>query len=735
MTRLVVEVAFGSTMSTPNPAWTEITQYVDVAAGISIDRGASDELQEISAGTCSMTLDNSDGRFTAGLSTSPYFPHVRKNTPIRVRTLSTDRNLILNPDFESGFGSWGTTASPTAAMSTTRAYDGTQSARITWGAASGQSLYTMLFGLDIGVRYACSAYVWVAAGAPAMECHIDGMATGTASTLTGVWQRITYSFTATATQHLFVIQQVGTATAGTQCWVDAVQVEEGAAPTAYSPLGAAKLHPRFFGMVNDWPTKWKGLYSIAPIVCTDVFKMLSRQESLQPMLVEEVLLDNPTLYFPLGEPTGSTSAGNMTATAGVGTLTVVQAGLGGTLTFGDGQGPPGAGDMPAPTFTPDGISAGKYLTANLGQVVADMNDLWRVRWECWFTTSQDGRVLMALTSVRQDVRLIFSLEAGTGKVMIEYSTDRLPLQTTVAATPNLADGKLHHLHYHELFDELYVDGVLYGAVTAESTDLRIMYVGGYEGSRLWSGTISHLAVYLRTITSPEILTHYTTGITEHIGESAAARLARIASYVPVALTTQGTVFDGMGSQSSLGSSPLTHLKEIETTESGKLLADRASAGLLFQARDVRYNQTPPSGLTLAYGDLETDGVELADDDQKMINTVVASRPGGATQRVVNQTARDTYGPYEKPLDLLKSSDLKVLDAANWLVSRYADPPTEIRQVPINAYTMPLATYRALLAADVSTVIGLTGLPAQAPARRRPSPSRATPRSSPATSTC
>ncbi|CAM5590283.1 hypothetical protein SALBM135S_03216 [Streptomyces alboniger] len=467
-------------------------------------------------------------------------------------------------------------------------------------------------------------------------------------------------------------------------------------------------------MVNDWPTRWKGLYSTAPIVCSDTFKTLSRQEVLQPMLVEEVLLDQPTVYFPLGEAAESTSAGNLAGTGGVGTLAVVQAGTGGTLTFGDGQGPPGAGDMPCPTFTPAGVSAGKYLIGDMGQVFTDQNRQFRARTECWFTTSQNGRVLMALTSPSEDLRLIISLESGTGKLMIETMVEGMARPTVVAATPNLADGKLHHLHFNQVLDLAYVDGTPYStSLTSDGLDYRIMHVGGFAGTRLWSGTISHLAVTFRTVDSSLFVDHYVTGSTQRIGESAAARLARIASYVPVSLTTQGTVFDGMGSQSALGGSPLAHLKEIETTESGKLLADRASSGLIFQARDVRYNQNP--GLTLAYADLETDGFEFADDDQKMINTVVASRPGGATQRVVNQAARDTYGPYKKPLDLLKSSDLKVLDAANWVVSRYADPPNEIRQVPIDAYTMPLATYRALLAADVSTVLGLTGLPEQAPA--------------------
>ncbi|MFF9898506.1 carbohydrate binding domain-containing protein [Streptomyces longispororuber] len=714
MTRLVVEAGFGSTMSTASPAWTDITQWVDMTGGISIERGASDELAEVQAGTCSLVLDNADGRFTAGLASSPYYPNVKKNVPVRVRVVTTAKNLVTNPSFESGLSGWTASATPSASQSATHVQHGSQAMLLTFGggAVAGQNTRTTILGLDIGQRYTVSAYVWVPAGDTHVHLRVDDVADGPPSTTVDAFERITLTFTATATQHVVRVRSHTTPAAGDLVWIDAVQVEDGTAATAFDAAGA-QVHARFYGMVNDWPTRWRGLYATAPIVCTDIFKTLARQEALQPMLVEEVLLDQPKIYFPLGEPAESTTAGDLSGTADVGTLSIQQAGSGGTLAFGEGQGPAGAGDMPAPVFTPAGTSAGKYLRADLGQTFVDANVQFRVRTEAWFSTSTDGRVLMALTSLANDVRLIISLESGTGKLKIEYMGDGTPLSSVVAATPNLADGALHHVHFHETNDEVYVDGVAYSAVTNSASDLRVLHVGGFANTRLWSGTISHVAVYLRLISSAEITPHYTTGTTQHVGESAAARLARIASYVPVSVTTQGSIFDGMAAQSTLGSAPLSHLQEIATTESGKLIADRASAGLLFQSRDVRYNQV--SAGALEFADLETAELEVADDDQKMVNTVTASRPGGATQRVVDQAARTTYGPYEKQLDLLKSSDLKVLDAANWTVSRYANPPTEIRQVPVDAYTLALATYRALLAADVSTLLTLTGLPAQAPA--------------------
>ena len=55
----------------------------------------------------------------------------------------------------------------------------------------------------------------------------------------------------------------------------------------------------------------------------------------------------------------------------------------------------------------------------------------------------------------------------------------------------------------------------------------------------------------------------------------------------------------------------------------------------------------------------------------------------------------------------------MLDAANWLVSRYADPPPEVREVPIEAYTMP--NYSDILDGDISEYFSVTGMPAEAPA--------------------
>lgn len=180
------------------------------------------------------------------------------------------------------------------------------------------------------------------------------------------------------------------------------------------------------------------------------------------------------------------------------------------------------------------------------------------------------------------------------------------------------------------------------------------------------------------------------------------------------MTIWGSTHDPIASQGPGGSSVVARMREVESTESGRLYAERDWYGLAYQSRDVRYNPDPLSEVfTIDYADLETSRVQLADDDQKLCNSVDAVRPGGATQRVTAPSSILAFGEYEESLNILKTSDNSVLDAAYWRVSRYADPVPELREVPIEAYTMP--SYLDILDADISSYFSVTNLPAQAPA--------------------
>ncbi|MFF5784181.1 hypothetical protein ACFY8P_04330 [Streptomyces sp. NPDC012693] len=722
-----MQFGFGYAPTDPNIVWTDLTSRVKLAGGgeISITRGASDEKSETQTGTMTLELANEDGAVTPGNASSPYYPNVRRNTPVRViSTVAPGKNLATEPGFEVDDGDW--TApdgqEPSGAgIDTGHVKSGTYAHKISWSTTgTGGVLQRTLYGLTVGVPHTASMYVWVPAGDPPVRLDIDGTTVGAPSSTTGAFQRISVTWTTTSASHTLRITTTTTSpSSGDAVWMDEWQVEEGSTPTAWSSAGATH-HPRFFGMVTSWPMRWKGLEAELRITASDMLKWPTRRGELGPMLVEEIQGDEAKLYYPLSEDDSSATAGDQSGYSRP-SMTIQQSGAGGTLTFGGGVGPP-SDNLPAPLFTPSSSTAGKFLRGAISPLLTSDGSTGSPitgdqAYEVWFNTGTSGRVIMTWSSgaaAAFDSGIRFQLESGTGKLQIaEYR----PAGTTTitVATSNLADGNPHHLVWDEAGHDVWVDGVQYAVATGAWSDRLVLTVGASElGTGLWVGTISHVAAYVRNGGFPaisELVEHYAAGMTGHSGEQAWIRMYRLAGYARIPGVLPFGSFSVVASQGELGSSPLTHMRDVEKTEGGKLVADRASAWLLFQARTVRYN--PVSALTLSYADLETGDVEFSDDDQKLVNRVDASRPGGATQRIQDAESISIYGIYPDRLDLLKTSDSQVIDAATWQVIRYGDPQPEMRQLPVEASTLGTTAYRALLNADISTVMTVIDLPDEA----------------------
>lgn len=81
-----VEIAWDSGYTTPaaSRTWTDVSEYVELANGMGITVGRQDERSTADANQLTLTLDNSDGRFTAFRAASPYYPNVKIGRPIRV---------------------------------------------------------------------------------------------------------------------------------------------------------------------------------------------------------------------------------------------------------------------------------------------------------------------------------------------------------------------------------------------------------------------------------------------------------------------------------------------------------------------------------------------------------------------------------------------------------------------------------------------------------------------------
>jgi hypothetical protein len=86
MPSLTVEIAFNAGVNTPAAlrTWTDVSDFLELDAGISITFGRGDERSTADANHLTLTLDNKDGRFTAGKTSGPYGAYVKLGRPIRV---------------------------------------------------------------------------------------------------------------------------------------------------------------------------------------------------------------------------------------------------------------------------------------------------------------------------------------------------------------------------------------------------------------------------------------------------------------------------------------------------------------------------------------------------------------------------------------------------------------------------------------------------------------------------
>ncbi|WP_406365306.1 LamG domain-containing protein [Streptomyces sp. NBC_00645] len=769
---LVVEMGWGGLVQLPSTiTWTDISTNIDQRSGVTINRGASDELSETQPGSATLTLNNEDGRFTPDFTGSPYHPYVRENTPIRIAVAviptrsgsapylmeqladDFDDNVVntslwpnnyggssevggrmrvpVNAGVTAGYQSarqWLLTGSKlTAKLVTLPTANGSSSGsasmwvnsttsgtRLGWSynPVSGNLSAANQVGFSDGgatvIPYSAIDHKWLrvreAGGTVYWESSGDGFGwTVRRSLATPAW-------VGSQTQ---LVEFAATRTGGTGDFIE-------------WDLVGAEIRPRFYGMVNDWPVDWEGLVSTVTITCTDIFKRLNRLPVLKSMLAEEIrhqdvpgVPDFVSVYYPLTEESGAASAGDLSG-QGCGALSLTQVGSGGSLEFGT-DGLLDTGDTSV-TFTPASISAGKYLAADLGSTFAADSTTYYQTIEFWIKTTTVSRAILGLFESGLDHQLVFALNAS-GVLTIEYTDSGGTLTVYTSGGAALTDGAWHHIVWDgNPTKQLYVDGVA-GSITGSVPDmvgLRTLHVGGYRNGRLFNGQIAHIAVtsVFGNIGATIAPAHYQAATSGFSGEAADDRIQRLARYAGLpSVTVWGSTHDAIASQGPGGSGVVARMREVEATESARLWAERDWYGLAYQSRDIRYNPSPGAEtFTIDYADLETGRFQMAKDDQKLANSAEGGRPGGAVQKVTAPASILAFGEYPAQgggtISLLKTNDNSVLDALYWTISRYALTQLEIREVPIQAYTM--ASYLDILDAEISSYFSVYNLPSQSP---------------------
>jgi hypothetical protein len=733
---LRVEVAFATKPDDANPAWVDLSSRLHLPSGVTVRRGRGSEYDTVQTGTLSCALENLDGALTPDNTASPYYPNVLPQKRIRLSyrdpaTLGMG-NLMAAEDasFEGGTtGSWlnsyfGSPAAVNLANSTTHPSVGSKGLCITWptaAAGAGAAIYTP--PLVIGRTYTFRCVVWNSAGVPNVVFgDIFGvMGTATSST-TGGFQTLTFTWTATQTQPIMGVRSTGATTAGQQTWIDAVMVDEGTTLGTFTTTAPA-INYRFDGHVEEWPIEWPSgsdQYARSNITASDMLARIGGRQELRSVVAETMLPDGPTAYYPLGEPADSLAVYDVSTGSGTHPLTIRQFGVGGTITFAQSTGVP-----------TDGASAPYFDTASPldGLVLTGRTD--------WLnnTGSGDSTLTAAVNTSDVNAQVIAAASDDWGGMLaLEFDGSghliaRLWIGfgygSVAAATSSgtFNDGETHHVAAVASRSgatttiRLVVDGV---TLATDTTSWGIpllcnVTIGGSPlGEALYTGTVSHVAVFPAALTDTQLLEHRLAQSTGFAGERSDQRIARIAKWAGIPTSRQ--VLD-VGMTTSVdhvdctGMSPLEYMRKIEKTEGGLLFADMQGR-LTFQARSRSYARTAPA-LSVP--------VHMVDPRARMVsnlqfvrNEVTGSRPKGATVRMVNQPSIDTYGPLAESLELVTTSDAEVADAVAWRLNLSANPMTRLDDVGLDGYTDPTYSPQVLSAIMLGAHIQITGLPSQAP---------------------
>jgi hypothetical protein len=459
--------------------------------------------------------------------------------------------------------------------------------------------------------------------------------------------------------------------------------------TATPPGGSAST--RFVGFVDQWPVEWDGTdaYARATITAGSRLSRLGVGQKLRSVVEAAILSDSPELYWTLGDPSGSTTAAEISGNGGD-PLTVAGSGTG--VVFGNATGPSVDG-MSAAEF-----AAGQYLTWS-GNVAARS-----------FTFS------LVTSTVSQDVFDTDNMGTweidATGKLTGFGFT---PIDYTLTSTTTIADGALHHIAVvmDGLTARLYVDGVEEDTGSGISTDMGRLDLGdGY------TGTIAHYAIYLAALTPTQVADQSTATRAGYSGDSTDERLGRLLGWagVPAAEISAQVGSETMTYQQTGGMSVVDALREVESTEGG-VLFDGADGRMTFHNRSHRYTAPIAVTFNMAAQQVESDYAPKLDRSTLTNDVTVDNPTTGETARSVDAASADEYGTVTSSAKSVADSYDPLRQKAAWLVASYAEPRPRVPSLTADVLAQVGGTPSAgdILALTIGSRIKVTNQPAQADA--------------------
>lgn len=491
----------------------------------------------------------------------------------------------------------------------------------------------------------------------------------------------------------------------------------------------ATTYDRFTGYVDLIEPTWPGgvqSWSVVKVSCTDVSARLGIAKPLRSLLQEEMLADSPLYFYPLGEPSGAASAGDVSGNNKPPAVVYNAKAGAWAVSFGEDMGM--FEDTTGVTFGSWHASdpaTSLSICRNGENVLPAASGHTQIVWFRSPTEAPatDSPLLLWSSDAAKSTRAYLSLNAPDGK--LRYNVNDASNSALANSLATVCDGGLHMaaavLESDRMTATLYLDGVAQSSLSLagapiDLSALRVNEIGAVTvptSGGSFPGLVTHVAAYGSALSAARVLAIYQAGAGTGPTESSDARFSRIAGYA--GLTTSGlpTGQATMGGQRTAGAGEIEALQKVARTE-GTVSYVTGAGALTFQERDDRYHKAV--GLTLAASDVAAD-FSLRRDRQGVANEFTVSRDAGASQLVVDAASQADIGRFDGgSLEVAPSTDDDAYSNAAWRVANRKTTRTRLPSLAVDLYRQTSTSLVAnCLSATIGTKVQVTGLPSNAPA--------------------
>lgn len=491
------------------------------------------------------------------------------------------------------------------------------------------------------------------------------------------------------------------------CYVDQpikITISKGSASRTYS------------GYIEGWPMRWaSGASKLAQtaVEAVDVQAQLSRTRIAS--LTGATALGFAAAWWPLSEDEGSTSfgdqgGGGLPPLTAVGTGLAIEAGGGGS-----------AFDGVAHAL----FNGGRYVTTTPPR--SDTVNGWGIGF---ITTTPAGTLLRLgfrpTTPVTFDGTLTFSIVSvgpNAGKLLVRAVrqlvaggiTGGPPIVDEGMSAGRVDDGLPHYVSISRDggSTKVTLDGVDTIAETVSGSWPTVSNGTTLAVGQGFTGTIAHVVAGGNDTQHRAVAKAWLKGAE---GETVAERLQRIVGFAGRTVTVIGTptLVDGVAGQTAIDLNIWDAAAAVVSSDGGLMYIDGLTREPVYVTWNELTDRAMQAGVEVPASLVDPGDLQLMVDKAYLSNKATATRPGGATQTVIDTASKARHGEYERDLgEVLALTDVQALSRAEWAANRYAEPRSRVGSLTVDMLSAPDPLAEQLLEARPGDAITVTGLPSQA----------------------